>query len=67
VPISPQHNIDREDRPEIRNSPKLLRETSIDLCGTISQIEQEIDSLADRLRTWSDGAPVTVLPEHSLV
>jgi 5-methylcytosine-specific restriction enzyme subunit McrC len=60
VLIYPRHNIVREDTLSIRHSPILLRETSVDLRGTIPDIERGIDSLADRLRAWGEGEPINV-------
>ncbi|HEV2072017.1 MAG TPA: hypothetical protein VGR29_00100 [Thermomicrobiales bacterium] len=62
VLIYPRHNIVREDRLAVRNSPVTLHETSVDLRGSITHIEHEIDELAQRLRDWSDrGNAVTPL------
>jgi hypothetical protein len=69
VLIYPRHNIVREDRLAVRNSPVTLRETSVDLRGPIAHIEHEIDELAQRLRDWSDhGNAVTPLraPQRTL-
>lgn len=65
VLIYPRHNVVRDDRLSVRNSPILLRETSVDLRGSIAEIEHEVDDLARRLREWSDhGHAVT--PIHDL-
>lgn len=65
VLIYPRHNVARRDRIEVRNSPILLRETSVDLHGLIAEIEREIDDLAQRLRDWSDHG-MTVTPGDKL-
>jgi 5-methylcytosine-specific restriction enzyme subunit McrC len=54
VLIYPRHGIDREQHLAIRHSAIRIRETSVDLGGTIEAIEREIDHLAQRLRDWSD-------------
>lgn len=62
VLIYPQHNIAREDRLAIRNSLIVLRETSVDLGGTIANIEREIDALASRLHQWSRERHLAAMP-----
>lgn len=65
VLIYPRHNSIRDDRLAVRNSPVLLRETSVDLRGPIAHVEREMDELAQRLREWSDHGDA-VTPLHAL-
>ena len=65
VLIYPRHNTFRDDRLAVCNSPVVLRETSVDLQGSIAEIEHEIDELAQRLRDWSDHEE-GVRPLHAL-
>jgi 5-methylcytosine-specific restriction enzyme subunit McrC len=53
VLIYPRHNADIATSIAVRNSPMRLREATIDLRGSIPQIEHELDTLAARLSGWS--------------
>jgi 5-methylcytosine-specific restriction enzyme subunit McrC len=53
VLIYPRHNADIATSIAVRNSPMRLREATIDLRGSIPQIEHELDALAARLSGWS--------------
>lgn len=55
VLLYPRHNAEIDRELAIRNSPIRLRETSIDLHGPIAQVETRLDTLAARLRAWSDA------------
>lgn len=47
--IYPRHNVDRTDHIAIRNSPVHIREVSVDLSGSITDIRDQIGRLADNL------------------
>lgn len=55
VLLYPRHNAEIDTELEVRNSPVRLRETSIDLHGSIAQVEERLDALAKRLQGWSDN------------
>lgn len=62
VLVYPRHNTTRDDRIDVRHSPISIRETSIDLSGTIDDVRVETALLASRMRTWADPLPLPIAP-----